>query len=602
MEPIHDRSETDISDYLMILKRRWFVLVGTALLVVGAVAAMDFTKTPIYQASAQLLLQSRQSESIFSPVPAAGDPARAVQNELNVINSLEVRRAVEKSYGAPISISATSGGEDDIIILSATDTNPKVAARKVNVYAAEYQRVRLDAILSDIVKSKKVLQQQIDDFQQEIDEINKPLAAIDAELVTMPSTDPAYADLVSRRQRVESEVQAQRNDKEEQLHDYQQRLQVLQLSERLTTTGGVQILNPATVPTAPISPNLVRDLLQAALVGLFLGVGLTFLLEQVDDSIRTTGDLERATKPLPILGLIPNDPDWKDKNLPRTTTQIAPMSATAEAYRGLRTTLQYLALHRQMGVVQVTSAKATEGKSSTIANLAFAFAEAGMSVAVVGCDLRRPRLHGFFDVDGSIGLTSVLLGEVSLEDAFQASPIHPAIHVLPSGPRPPNPSELLSLNRTMTLIESLTRSHTIVFLDCPPVLPVTDSLVLSRCVDATLLVVQARRTSRREVKRSIERLHQVDSPLIGTIFNGVNAETAYGSLYEYYGYAESDQRSIGSRFFKRKGTEIPALSDASLPIEPVDSQHDAAAEHLNGIFDPNAWDPPQSSDPASMRP
>jgi capsular exopolysaccharide synthesis family protein len=569
MEPMQDRTETDIGEYLGVLRRRWFVLVGTIVLVVAVVAAIDLSKTPVYQASSQLLLQPKQSESIFSPTQLASDPTRAVQNELKIINSLAIRTAVREAYGRPISISAASGGEDDVIILSATDTDPEEAARKVNVYAETYQEARFNAIVEDLATSKSVLQQQIDDFQAEIDAINRPLAELDARLAQIPSTDPEYQELVDQRVRVESEVEAERSDMEQQLSDYQQRLQVLQLSERLTTTGGVQILNPATVPDSPISPNIPRDLVQAALIGLFLGIGLAFLLEQIDDSVRTTGDLERAARGLPILGLIPHDDAWKDKNTPRVTTQVAPMSATAEAYRGLRTTLQYLALNRPMGIVQITSANAHEGKTSTMANLAIAFAEAGMPVAIVGCDLRRPRAHSFLQVDGSVGLTSVLLGDATLEQALQQSPVHQNIRVLPSGPRPPNPSELLSLDRTANLIRSLQRNHAIVFLDCPPVLPVTDSLVLSRCVDATLYIAKADSTSKRAVKRSIERLHQVNSPLIGTILNGVDAEGAYGSLYEYYGYSSESRVPGLSKLFKRKSADVPALTEA-VPLEDMD--------------------------------
>lgn len=585
MEPMHETTETDIGEYLAVLRRRWFVVVGTMLLVVGIVAAMDLAKTPIYQASAQLLLQPKQSESIFSPVQAAADPTRAVQNELKIINSLKVRNAVKKAYGSPISISATSGGEDDIIILSATDANPKEAARKVNVYAETYQNERLSAIVGDLAKSKAVLQQQIDDFQAQIDAVNKPLADIDTKLATMAESDPARQALLDERSRIDSEVQSKRQDMEQQLSEYQQRLQILQLSERLTTTGGVQILNPATVPGAPISPNLMRDLIQAALVGLFLGIGLAFLLEQVDDSIRTTGDLERAAKGYPILGLIPHDDGWKNKNTPRITTQVAPLSATAEAYRGLRTSLQYLALQRRMGVVQVTSGNANEGKTSTTANLAFAFAEAGMSVAVVGCDLRRPRIHNFLEVEGSVGLTSILLDSVPMERALQQSPVHPNIWVLPSGPRPPNPSELLSLDRTANLIQALQETHAIVLLDCPPVLPVTDSLVLSRCVDSTLLIAESGNTSKRAVKRSVERLTQVSSPLIGTILNGVDAEGAYGSLYEYYGYEPTSRVPFVSKLFGRRSPDIPELSEATLPSDGADGSDPSDGEHLPGPAD-----------------
>ncbi|MEI7885867.1 MAG: polysaccharide biosynthesis tyrosine autokinase [Actinomycetes bacterium] len=565
MEPMQDRTETNIGEYVAVLRRRWMVIAGTMILVLAIVAALDFSETPIYEASSQLLLQPKQSESIFSPAQSGVDPTRAVQNELKIINSLAVRTAVAKAYGEKISISAASGGDDDVIILSATDSSPKEAARKVNVYAETYQTERFNAIVDDLTQSKLVLQQQIDDFQKEIDSINKPLAALDAKLAATSTTDPTYADLTAERERVNQQIQAKRGDMESQLSDYQQRLQVLQLSERLTTTGGVQILNPATVPSSPISPNVIRDLAQAALIGFFLGVGLALLLEQVDDSIRTVGDLERSAKGVPTLGLIPLDDGWKNKDEPRLSTQAAPMSATAEAYRSLRTTLQYLGLHRPMGIVQITSASAHEGKTSTVANLAIAFAEAGMPVAIVGCDLRRPRTHTFLKVDGSLGLTSVLLGEVPLEVALQQSPVHPNIRVLASGPRPPNPSELLSLDRTSELIRSLLDNHSIVFLDCPPVLPVSDALVLSRCVDASLFIAKSASTSKREVKRALERLNQVNNPLVGTILNGVDAEGAYGSLYDYYGYSTRHPRSrFLPKFFKREVADVPKLDPSQL--------------------------------------
>lgn len=589
---MHETSQANISDYLGVVRRRWMVILGTVVIATVLMAARDLTVTPVYQASTQLLLKPTQSESIFQPGVVNTDPTRAVQNELKIINSLLVRNAVREAYGEPISISAVSGGEDDIIILSATDTDPEEAARKVNVYAETYQETKLNGAVSELAQSKAVLQQQVDDFQAEIDALNAPVAEIDQRIIATSPDSPEYNRLVIERETLNNRIQAERNELQSGLADYQQRLQVLQLSERLTTTGGVQILNPASVPTSPISPNLIRDLIQAAIIGLFVGVALALVLEQIDDSIRSVGDLERSARDLPTLGLIPDDEGWKNRDLPRVSTKEAPLSAVAEAYRGLRTTLQYLALHQPMGVVQITSSTASEGKTSTLSNLAYAFAEAGMPVAVVGCDLRRPRVHTFLGVDGSVGMTSVLLGERTLDEALQQSPLHPNIRVLPSGPRPPNPSELLSLDRTTTMIRSLLDDHAIVFLDCPPVLPVTDSLVLSRCVDASVFIAMSNRTSRREVKRSLERLRQVDSPLIGTILNGVSAEGAYGSLYEYYGYQPASRVPLLGRLFRRSRSDVPLLEESMLPTEDEpEAAPQTHQEPVNGVqFDDERTD------------
>jgi capsular exopolysaccharide synthesis family protein len=567
METIQDRGETDLGEYLDILRRRWLLIVGIGVLAALVVVGLDLRSTKVYSTSAQLLLQPTESESIFSPQLQSPDPTRAVQNELKVINSKAVQAAVAKAYGRPISISAASGGEDDVIILSATDSSPTEAAKKVNTYAQAYQTERLNTMVADLAKSRTVVQNQIDDFQKQINDLMAPLNKLDAKIAATPTTDPGYNDLVAQRQPLADQLSAQQNDLRSQLSEYQQRLQILQLSERMTTTGGVQILNPAPVPKNPNSPTPVRDGLQALLIGLLVGAALAFMLQQLDDSVRSTADLERAARPLPVIGLIPADTEWKHRTEERVTTLESPLSATAEAYRGLRTTLQYLALKQPIGVIQVTSCSSSEGKSSTLANLAVAFAGAGTRVAIVGCDLRKPRIHRFFGVDGSIGLTSVLIGERTLRQAIQTSPLHRNIDILASGPRPPNPSELLSLDSTAQIIRSLLDDHDVVFVDSPPVLPVTDALVLSRCVDASMFIAMAGKTSKRQIRRSVERLRQVNSPLIGTILNGVQAEAAYGSLYEYYGYNETPKPSMLRRFHKQRVTDTPMLSEVPLPTE-----------------------------------
>ncbi len=566
METIQDRTETtDLGEYLTILRRRWWMIVGIGLIAAVVVVGLDLRSTKIYQTSAQLLLQPTDAESIFSPNTSQEDPARAVQNELKIINSKAVQAAVAKAYGHPISITAASGGEDDVIILTATDSNPDTAARKVNVYAQAYQKERLNVVVGDLVEAKTAVQNQINSFQKQIDQVNAPEAALDEKIAATAPTDPSYNGLIAQRQTLDQSISAKRNDLQSQMTDYQQRLQLLQLSQRLTTTGGVQILNPAPVPSSPISPTPVRDGLQALAIGLLVGIALAFVLQQLDDSVRSTADLERAAKPLPVVGLIPLDLEWRDRTEERVSTLSSPLSATSEAYRGLRTTLQYIALEQPIGVIQVTSCTSGEGKSSTLANIAAAFAGAGTRVAVVGCDLRKPRIHRFFGVDGSIGLTSVLIGDMTVQEATQTSPLHPNIDVLASGPRPPNPSELLSLDTTARIIHSLLEDHDVVFVDSPPVLPVTDALVLSRCVDASIFIAMAGRTSQRQIRRAVDRLRQVNSPLVGTVLNGVAAEQAYGSLYEYYGYNENQKHSILGRFRKHRVSDTPFLIDAVLP-------------------------------------
>lgn len=567
MQPTHDSTEVSIAQYLDVLKRRWAWIALTPMVLIAFTLFTDLRAQPVYSAKAELLLQSKPSENVLSNTPQVSDPDRSLQNELRIINSRSVRLAVEKAYGAPVTVRAVAGGEDDVIIVSATAADPQKAADRVNTYVETYQTARIDAQLQDLTAAKKIVQQQIDDFQAQVDKIDEPIAAIDAQINATNPADPKYDELVANRQRVKERTDAARTEAQNNLADYQQRLQVLQLSERLTTTGGVQVLNPATAPSTPISPMITQDVIQSLIVGLFIGVALAFARDQIDDSIRSKIDIERATRDLPTLALIPEDDISRDPLSKVLVTAAAPMSAGAESYRGLRTAIQYSHLDRPLKVIQITSANANEGKSTTLSNLAVAFAQSGRRVIVVGCDLRKPRLHQTMQVDGSIGLTSVVLGYHTLREGIQSSPVHPNIDVLASGPLPPNPSELLNHERTAKILRTIADEYDMVFIDCPPVLPVTDSLVISRNADALLFLARSGVTTRRGARRAVEMLQQVDAPLLGTILTGVASEETYGSFYEYYGYTRHLKIPVIGRFFNRQRYEPPRIEKESLPAE-----------------------------------
>ena len=186
-----------------------------------------------------------------------------------------------------------------------------------------------------------------------------------------------------------------------------------------------------------------------------------------------------------------------------------------------------------VATIQITSPVAGDGKTTTLANLGVAFARAGQQVALVCCDLRRPSLHEFFGLTNDVGFTSVLLGKVPLTAALQEVPEQDRLYVLASGPLPPNPSELLASRRAREVLASLRVEADIVLIDSPPVLPVSDALVIAGLVDLTVLVCAAGRTSAKEATRAIEALAQVDAALAGVILNGEGSESDYGAKYGY---------------------------------------------------------------------
>ncbi|MBX3284359.1 MAG: polysaccharide biosynthesis tyrosine autokinase [Actinobacteria bacterium] len=560
-----DSSEVSLDEYVTVLRRRWLWIVITPLILGGFSLFQDLRAEPVYAANAQMLLRSDVTNTVLSPTAAPQDAERALQNELSVINSRNVKEAVAEAYGKPISVRTLAGGEDDVIILQAKASTGKAAAERANIYATTYQSVRLETLLQGLTSAKKVIQQQIDDFQAQVDKINEPLRALDDEILKLSPDDPRYATLVNTRQQIKERTDAERNEAQNQLNDYQQRLQILQLSERLTTTGGIEILNPAIAPSTPVSPTVVRNLIQALVIGLFVGLGLAFLRDQLDDSLRTKAEVERAVRDVPTFALVPYDTTSGDERHPKLSTLTAPMSATAEAYRGLRTAIQYAGLSQPIKVMQITSASASEAKTTTLSNLAMAFALSGKRVAVMDCDLRKPKLHRFMQVDGTKGFTAVVLDDLPLEQAMQTSPLHPNVDVLPAGYLPPNPSELLNHERTSRIIESLAERYSMVFIDCPPVLPVTDALVISRNVDATLFVTMANKTSRRAAKRAAEMLRQVGAPLLATVITGAADRDTYVSLYEYYGYVQRSNIPVIGRFITRNRSDIPSATQDMLP-------------------------------------
>jgi capsular exopolysaccharide synthesis family protein len=246
-------------------------------------------------------------------------------------------------------------------------------------------------------------------------------------------------------------------------------------------------------------------------------------------------------------------------------SNVAPSSPPAEAYRGLRTAIQFSALDRSLRVLQVTSPTAGEGKTTTLVNLAVVLARGATSVCVVDCDLRRPRVHDFFGLKNNEGFTSVVRGELPLSAAVQTVPAENEIVVLAAGRPTLDPSELLASSRTKGVLGSLERQFDMVLVDSTPILPVTDAAVLSRHVEGVLIVVESGRTKKRALTRAVELLRQVDAPILGMVINRADQQSAYGSSYSSYTYSGPDvkpeARSDGRRDRNRPRQMAPHGTD-----------------------------------------
>lgn len=290
----------------------------------------------------------------------------------------------------------------------------------------------------------------------------------------------------------------------------------------------VTVVDDAQLPGAPVAPDPIADLALGLIAGLVLGIGASVLRESLDLSVKSAEQLAELTGGS-ALGVIGLDPAAVKKPLTVHGPAHAPR---AEAFRFLRTNLQFVDIDRPVRSVVITSPLAQEGKSLTASNLAIALAQAGKTVALVDGDLRKPRVAHYLGIEGSAGLTSVLLGRVELEEVLQPWG-GMSLAVLPSGPIPPNPSELLGSQQMRRILDELRSRADIVVIDAPPLLPVADAAVLGQNCDGAVLVARYGRTSVDQVRRAADQLRAVDVRLLGSVLNMAPLPKDSGYRYSY---------------------------------------------------------------------
>lgn len=291
----------------------------------------------------------------------------------------------------------------------------------------------------------------------------------------------------------------------------------------------------AEVPTSPSSPNIPRNLAVGLLIGLLLGTGIAILRHLLDTKVRSEQDV-RALTDRPILGVVAFD-----QKLPRHPVILRdePLAPPSEAVRRLRTNLQFIDVANRPKTIVISSSIPGEGKSTIAINLAVSLADTGARVILVDADLRRPSIAEYIGIEGSVGLTTVLIGRADVEDVVQ--PLGTTtLDLLPAGQIPPNPSELLGSPAMSGLLDRLTASYDMVLLDSPPLLPVTDAAVLSKLAGGALVVVGADRIHRPQLQETLGSLETAGAHVLGIVLNKIDRREAGTYSYES-GYAPTDE-------------------------------------------------------------
>ena len=352
------------------------------------------------------------------------------------------------------------------------------------------------------------------------------------------------------------------------------------LEQRLRTAGveaglestEIEPIDPAYAPLGPTLKPRTGILMIDGFIMLIFGVILAFLLESLDTGLRSVAEIESVSG-LPSLALIPrarrsvSDESSLSTAMRNLGTLSSPKSQFSEAFRALRTSLLLSVAGGEPQVILLTSATPSEGKTTVSINLACVLAQRNVRVLIIDADLRRPTVHHRFGLNGKVGLTSVLTGSVSLEEAIQTVQEIPQLDVLVSGPVPPFPTEMLSSETMQQLLERCKGIYTHIVMDSPPLLSVTDSVVLARDADAVVMIVRHGKSSKHAMRRARDLLVRSGAPVTGIVLNAVDLNSPeYYAYYGYYGYTGYAAAGVDSAGWESKGN-----SSDSEPRKPKNS-------------------------------
>ncbi|MGC8826589.1 MAG: polysaccharide biosynthesis tyrosine autokinase [Anaerolineae bacterium] len=546
--------EVELRRYWWIL-RKWLGFVLLLPIVCGAVAyVVSIRSTPVYTASATLLVYRTPSGDI-TDYNAIVTSERLARTYSTMIPRRPVLEAVIQRMGLNESPSSLAKRvrvsliqDTQLIQLDVEDADPQRAADLANAIAEEF--IRQNSALQEARFAES-----LENIKAQISELSGLMEQTQRQLDTLKESgsqaDPAEAA------RLESILAGYRTTYSELVQTYEKmRLSAAQ------TMDSVTLFEWAQPPTFPVRPKPLNTAAVAATAGLVAAIALAFLVEYLDDTVKTPDEV-RDSLGLGTLGAIPA----MNGNGNKLIVADDPSSLVTEAFRKVRTNLWFASVDHPLHIIMVTSPSPMEGKSFIAANLAAAIAQSGKRVILVDADLRRPRLHRLFQVRPQSGLTQSLL-DGNLQSHLLESPVENLL-LLPAGPLPPNPTELLASQRMADALEELGRLADVVVVDTVPVLPLADSLVLAPKADGVVLVMEAGKTRRAAARQAVESLAHASANLVGAVLNRTPGRGSGYYYYYYYYYDDTYYNGDGQRRKERRRRRKEHRSSSiSLPSTP----------------------------------
>lgn len=527
----------EIKQYLgLLLNWLWLILIVTIL--GGGISYMVSTRLPkVYEASTKVLVMEAASakttdyNSILSSERLAKTYSDLMTTDV-ILNEVISRLHLPMTYtDLAEQVSVSSVTNTQLILISVKGNNPQQITAIANTIVAVFIEKIGQIQTSRYTETKQNLQTQVQEMEAKIQEA---------------TTQKAAAKTAAEKERIDNQIVQYQQLYTTLTTSYEQ----ARLAEAQDTANVVQV-NTAQIPAQPVSPKVALNTVLGLIAGAILAVAGVFLFDALDDTIKTPEDVTRVTG-LPVMGTI------YQHNLGNELITVSePRSPISEAFRSLRTNIQYSNVDNPIRTLLVTSPSPSEGKTQISTNLAVVFAQGDRKVTLIDADLRRPTVHRRMKVSNIYGLSHLFMQtNIQLSGVVQKTRID-RLSVISAGDLPPNPAELLGSMKMTTILDKVRELSDIVILDAPPILPVADATILTKHADGVLLVIRPGQTKIAAARQSVETLRRLNAHLIGVVINGINQKSSRYSYYyknsDYYNY-ESDTVSEGKRVSKRDST------------------------------------------------
>ncbi|GAB4452453.1 MAG: hypothetical protein OHK0041_15820 [Anaerolineales bacterium] len=605
----------ELKEYFRIVKHwAWLLILG---LLLGGAGGYFFSRyqTPIYQASTRIMVMRPPQESVSDYTYLSGQ--QLTQTYVQLVTTQPVLDAAAAELGYPIEreqITAQQIRDTQVIQLTVEDEDPARAAQIANTLVVklieqndafqagrfnsaeeslreqirqmETQISGLQTVINQI--SSQNLQDQIAQLEAQINPLQEEVLRLEQEIAALPTYVTQNKVLIAEKQARIDQIKPLLNVYQEiysnlvvfgkPINQGSNDPQLLQLQStlelyrqiylnllnsletvrlaRLQNTPNIVQIEPAAAPELPIRPRTVMNTVLAAVIGLMLAVGIVFLVEYLDDTLKTPDEVERLLG-VPVLGFIA-EMQYKGKG-DEVYVAHQPRSPVSEAFRSLRTNLEYAAVQKPIHTLIVTSPEPYEGKTTVAVNLAAIFSQAKRSVALVDADLRHPNVHRYMELPNLEGLSSLFRDQSDMTRVFRSRVDMPKLTVITTGPIPPNPAELLGSDRMTWILEELRSIAEMVIIDTPPSL-VADAQVLAAKVDAVLLVVKPGKTSAEAARSSMELFRRAGARVVGVVLNRIPRNRPY----YYGGYKYFSPYNDSKGYFTSAGVEL----EEAAPTDP----------------------------------